>query len=127
MIRNFVRHHGIYVFVVLTFGITWTIGASVMLAPDWSNNHLGPFSNRSPMFYLAVWAPNIAAIALSVFVTWLFFNARQSTLIAGFTPRIRPMTWINAGVLVAGAILLVRLVGLRDLSAPLTTESEPIS
>lgn len=262
MIRNLVRHYGIYIFVALTFGMTWTIGASVIFAPDWFNFHLGPFNNRSPMFYLAVWAPNIAAVAIAmvaggwsaiqellgrlvgwrvglwvwvfalgfhpalmlvvelvglafgdplptwsnwqafglgllslplialgplgeelgwrgyllprllertrplsaalilgtiwmvwhipaffmsgvpqsnmsfpifviggvafnVFITWLFLNARQSILIAGIIPHalanawgdaFGPMTWINAGVLVAGAILLVRLVGLRDLS-----------
>jgi uncharacterized protein len=268
MIRNLLRHYGIYVFVALTFGITWTIAATAMLAPDWFNTRFGPLNSRAPMFYFAVWAPNIAAfvitlatggwfairdlfdrllrwrvglwvwaialgfhpalmlvveavglafgdplptwsnwqalglglislplialgplgeelgwrgyllprmlermrplsaalilgaiwmiwhvpafllsgvpqsnmsfpifaiggIAFNVFTTWLFLNARQSILIAGIIPHtlanawgdaFGPMTWINAGVLVAGAFLLVRLVGLRDLSAPSPTE-----
>ncbi len=273
MIRNWCLRYGTFVFIVLTFGITWSIGALVMMAPEWFNEWFGPFNNRSPIFYLAVWAPNIAAIAITavaggwsairdiigrllrwrvrlwvwvvafgfhpvlmlvvelvglafgdplptwsnwhtfglglmslpllalgplgeelgwrgfllprllermrplsaalilgsiwmiwhvpaffmsgvpqsnmsfpifvvggvafnVFITWIFLNARQSILIAGIIPHalanawgdaFGPMTWINAGVLVAGAILLVRLVGLRDLSAPPTTEGEPLS
>ena len=270
MIRSWVRHYEIYVFLVLTFGLTWAIGATAMLAPDWFNMHFGPFNNRSPMFYLAVWSPDIAAVAitlatggwtalrdlfvrllrwsvrlwvwaialgfypalmlvvelvglafgdplpswsnwqtlglglvswplialgpmgeelgwrgfllrrmlermrpvsaaillgtiwmiwhapafllsgvpqstmsfplffvggvaLNVFITWLFLNARQSILIAGIVPHtlanawgdaFGPMTWIHAGVLVAGAVLLIFLVGLRDLSVPSTTDSE---
>lgn len=262
MIRNWLQHYGIYVFLVLTFGITWSIGATAMLAPDWFNLRFGPFNNRAPMFYLAVWAPNIAAvaitlstggwpgirdllvrlfrwrvglwvwaiafgffpalmlvaelvglafgdplptlsnwhafglgmvslplitlgplgeelgwrgfllpsllkrmrpvsaalilgaiwmiwhapaflisgvpqsnmsfpifavggIALSVFITWLFLNARHSIVIAGIIPHtlanawgdaFGPMTWINAGVLAAGAYFLVRLVGLHELT-----------
>ena len=62
-------------------------------------------------------------VALSVFLTWLFLNARQSILISGVIPHaianawgdaIGPMTWINAGVLVAGAVLLVWFGGLRN-------------
>ena len=269
MIRNWLQHYGIYVFLALTFGITWSIGATAMLAPEWFNLRFGAFNNRSPIFYLAVWAPNIAAvaitlstggwpairdllvrlvrwrvglwvwiialgffpvlmlvveivglavgdplptwnnwqalglglvslplialgplgeelgwrgfllprllermrpvsaalilgaiwmiwhapaflmsgvpqsnmsfpifavggIALSVFITWLFLNARQSILIAGIIPHaianawgdaFGPMTWINAGVLAAGAFFLVRLAGLRDFSASPATGS----
>jgi uncharacterized protein len=263
MIQHLFRHYGIYLFVALTFGITWSIGALVMIAPEWFNEWFGPFNNRSPIFYLAVWAPNIAAIAITavaggwsairdiigrlllwrvrlwvwvvalcfhpvlmlvvelvglafgdplptwsnwrafgiglvslplialgplgeelgwrgfllprllermsplsaalilgsiwmiwhvpaflmsgvpqsnmsfpifavggvafnVFITWIFVNARQSILIAGILPHalanawgdaFGSMTWINAGVLVAAAFLLVQLIGLRDLSA----------
>lgn len=270
MIRNWLLHYQIYVFVALTFAITWTIGAAAMLTPGWFNSHLGAFNNRSPIFYLAVWAPNIAAIAITavaggwpairdiigrllrwrvrlwvwvvafgfhpvlmlvvelvglafgdplptwsnwhtfglglmslpllalgplgeelgwrgfllprllermrplsaalilgsiwmiwhvpafmmsgvpqsnmsfpifvvggvafnVFITWIFLNARQSILIAGIIPHalanawgdaFGSMTWINAGVLVAGAFLLVRCIGLRDLSAPPNTAHE---
>lgn len=68
----------------------------------------------------------IAGVALSVFVTWLFVNARRSILIAGIVPHAivnaygmatGQMTWINAGVLVAGAALLVAIVG-PSLGAP---------
>lgn len=252
----------IAIFLALTFGITWTIGGAAVLAPDWVDAHFGPLTSGSPLFYLAVWAPNIAAIivtlatlgwagivdllarlwrwrvrawvwavtllfypalmlvvelvglafgdplpapanwaklamglvslpvialgplgeelgwrgfllprmldrmrpltaalilgtiwmvwhipafflsgvpqssmsfpvfaiggvALNVFLTWIFLNARQSILLAGIIPHamanawgdaMGSMTWINAGVLVAGAVLLVWLVGMRDLT-----------
>ena len=73
----------------------------------------------------------LAGIALSVFVTWLFVNARQSILIAGIIPHAianaignatGPMTWINAAVLVAGALLLVAVLGPR-LGAPGNTQT----
>jgi uncharacterized protein len=264
------KHNGIYVFLALTFGLTWTIAAAAILAPDWFNSHFGLLTNRSPMFYLAVWAPDIAAvvvtlvtgggwlairdlfsrllrwrigiwvwvfalgfhpalmllvelvglafgdplptwsnwqalglglislplialgplgeelgwrgfllprmlermkplsaaftvgtiwmvwhvpafllsgapqssmsfpifviggIAFGMFITWLFLNARQSVLIAGIIPHtianawgdaFGPMTWINVGVLVAGAFLLVRIVGMRDLSTSQATRT----
>jgi membrane protease YdiL (CAAX protease family) len=72
-------------------------------------------------------------VALSVFLTWLFLNARQSILISGVIPHaianawgdaIGPMTWINAGVLVAGAVLLVWLGGLRNRPSAGRTESK---
>ena len=75
----------------------------------------------------------IGGIAFNVFITWIFLNARQSILIAGIIPHtianawgdaFGPMTWINAGVLVAGVFLLVRLVGMRDLSASVATETK---
>jgi uncharacterized protein len=264
------KHNGIYVFLVLTFGLTWSIAAAAILAPDWFNSHFGSLNNRSPMFYLAVWAPDIAAvvvtlatggwlairdlfsrllrwrvsiwvwvfalgfhlalmlvvelvglafgdplptwsnwqalgaglislplialgplgeelgwrgfllsrllermkplsavftvgtiwmlwhvpafllsgapqstmsfpifviggIAFSMFITFLFLNARQSVLIAGIIPHtianawgdaFGPMTWINLGVLVVGAFLLVRFVGMRDLTASEATASK---
>ena len=264
MTTTWVQRHPLLVFLALTFGITWSIAATAMLASDWFNAVFGGLNNRAPMFYLAVWSPNIAALvvtlmisglsgikdllsrlfrwrvrpwvwiaalgfhpalmlvveliglafgdplpttanwhalaaglvylplialgplgeelgwrgfllprlldqmqplsaalilgaiwmvwhlpafflsgvpqssmslpifmiggmAFTVFITWLFLNARQSILIAGIIPHaianawgdaMGPMTWINAGVLVGGAVLLVWLVGLRDISAP---------
>ncbi len=65
----------------------------------------------------------LAGIALSMFVTWLFVNGRQSILIAGVIPHAianaygeatGSMTWVNAIVLVGGALLLVWLLG-KDL------------
>lgn len=63
-------------------------------------------------------------LALSVSITWLFLNARHSILIAAIIPHtianawgeaIGPMTWINAGVSVGGALLLVWLVGQQEV------------
>ena len=55
-------------FVALTFGITWSLVGAALLVPDWIIAHFGPINDRSPLFYLAVRVPNIAAITLSLSV-----------------------------------------------------------
>jgi uncharacterized protein len=263
------KHNGIYIFLALTFGLTWTIAATAILAPDWFNSKFGQLNNRSPMFYLAVWSPDIAAvlvtlaiggwsairvlfgrllrwrvgigiwvfafgfhpammlvvelvgltfgdplpmrsnwqafglglislplialgplgeelgwrgfllprmlermkpltaalvlgsiwmlwhvpafllsgapqssmsfpifviggIAFNVFTTWIFLNARQSVLVAGIIPHtianawgdaFGQMTWVNVVVLVIGAFVLIRFVGMRDLTTSLNGKS----
>jgi membrane protease YdiL (CAAX protease family) len=109
------------------------LSAALILGTIWMIWHIPAFlmsgvpqSNMSfPIFA-------VGGIALNVFLTWLFLNARQSILIAGIIPHalanawgdaMGPMTWINAGVLMAGAVLLVWLVGLRDLDAPAAPHS----
>lgn len=62
----------------------------------------------------------VGGIALSVYVTWLFVNARQSVLVAGIIPHAivnaygeatGDMSWVQVLVMVAGAILLVAVLG----------------
>ena len=74
----------------------------------------------------------VAGVALSVFVTWLFVNARQSILIAGILPHAianaygdatGAMSWVNAAVLASGALLLIAFLGPR-LGAPATARSD---
>jgi membrane protease YdiL (CAAX protease family) len=73
----------------------------------------------------------VGGLALSVYVTWLFVNGRQSVLIAGIIPHAivnaygeatGAMTWLQVAVMVAGAVLLVvflgpHLGGRRDASS----------
>jgi hypothetical protein len=66
MIRKFFQNYVIYVFVALTFGITWTIGATAMFAPDWFKMHFDSFNTSSPIFYLEVLAPDIASVAITL-------------------------------------------------------------
>lgn len=49
-------------FFALSFGIPWGIAALVLLMPDAMADGLGELSATHPLFYLAVWAPAIAAI-----------------------------------------------------------------
>ena len=62
-----------------------------------------------------------------MYVTWLFVNARRSVLVAGIVPHAivnaygeatGAMTWVNAGVLTAGAVVLVAVLGRRLGGAP---------
>jgi membrane protease YdiL (CAAX protease family) len=53
-------------FLALTFAITWSIAVAVLGFPDWFERTFGPLSSGAPAFYLAVWAPNIVAVALTL-------------------------------------------------------------
>ena len=111
MIRNWLSHYGIYVFLVLTFGLTWAIGATVMLAPDWFNIHFGPFNNRAPMFYLAVWAPDIAAVAITLASGgWLAIRDLLGRLLRW---RVGLWVWVIALGFHPALMLVVELVGSR--------------
>ena len=99
--------------IVGTIWMVWHIPAFLM-------SGLPQSSMSFPVFV-------VGGIALSVLITWLFIHARHSILIAGIIPHalanawgdaFGPMTWINAGGLVAGAVLLVLTGGLRRTAAP---------
>jgi uncharacterized protein len=95
--------------------------AALVVGVIWMVWHLPAFfASGLPQSGMALPVFIIAGIALSVFVTWLFVNAKQSILIAGVLPHAianaygaatGSMTWINAVVLVAGAIVLVIVLG----------------
>jgi len=53
-------------FVVLTFLITWSLIGIYVVAPDAASNLFGDISGSHPFFFLATWAPAIAAF-LTVF------------------------------------------------------------
>ena len=95
--------------------------AALVVGSIWMVWHLPAFfASGLPQSGMALPVFIIAGIALSVFVTWLFVNAKQSILIAGVIPHAivnaygaatGSMTWINAMVLVGGAILLIAILG----------------
>ena len=97
------------------------VAAAIVVGSIWMVWHLPAFfASGLPQSGMALPVFVIAGIALSVFVTWLFVNAKQSILIAGVIPHAianaygaatGSMTWINAVVLVGGAILLVTVFG----------------
>ncbi|WP_405232278.1 CPBP family glutamic-type intramembrane protease [Lentisalinibacter salinarum] len=51
-------------FVLITFGIAWGVFCLFLFAPDAVTAVFGEISGRNPLFYLAVWAPGIAAVVL---------------------------------------------------------------
>lgn len=95
--------------------------AGVVVGVIWMIWHLPAFFAAGlPQSGMALPVFALAGVALSVFVTWLFVNANQSILIAGVLPHAianaygnatGSMTWVNAVVLVAGAILLAAMLG----------------
>lgn len=54
------------VFVFITFAIAWGILGFYLLANDLAVRLLGQISGTHPLFFLAVWAPAIAAVAIVV-------------------------------------------------------------
>jgi membrane protease YdiL (CAAX protease family) len=81
----------IFVFLGLTFGITWSIAAVVIAFPVWFLEHFGELNPHAPAFYVAVWAPNIAAI-----VTTAIFTMRAG----GFSKLFRAVLRWRAPVVV---------------------------
>jgi membrane protease YdiL (CAAX protease family) len=61
------RKHPLLAFFVLTFAITWGIGACYALFPDHVIAAFGPISHSNPLFYLAVYAPSLSAIAMTAY------------------------------------------------------------
>jgi uncharacterized protein len=110
MTNTWVQRHAIAIYLALTFGLTWSIGGTAMLAPDWFSATFGGFNGRAPMFYLAVWAPNIAALAVTLLISgWSGITDLLSRL---FRWRVRPWVWIAALWFHPALMLVVELIGL---------------
>jgi uncharacterized protein len=115
---SWVHRHPTLVFLALTFGLTWSIGAAVIFAPDWFSAVFGAFNTRAPMFYLAVWAPNIAALAVTLLISgWSGITDLFARLIRW---RVRPWVWIAALGFFPVLMLVAELIGLA-LGNPLPT------
>ena len=54
-------------FVVLTFAITWGVIGAYILWPDAMAARFGAISRAHPLFFVATWAPAIAAVAVVLF------------------------------------------------------------
>jgi membrane protease YdiL (CAAX protease family) len=54
-------------FFILTFAISWGIGALYALFPDRLVAVFGPISNSNPLFYVAVYAPSLSALVVTAY------------------------------------------------------------
>jgi uncharacterized protein len=54
-------------FFILTFAITWGLGACYALFPKPLAALFGPISNANPLFYVAVYAPSLSALLVTVY------------------------------------------------------------
>lgn len=78
-------------YIALTFLITWGIAVLVLAAPQVSENLFGPLNSSAPHFYVAVYAPAIAAIA----VTSIFSGkAGLKTLFSGYVRKTSAAWWV---------------------------------
>jgi membrane protease YdiL (CAAX protease family) len=51
-------------FIAITFLVTWSVLGVYVIAPAWAEARFGPMSGTHPAFFVATWAPAIAAIAV---------------------------------------------------------------
>lgn len=82
--------HLVVVFLAITFFITWSIIGSYVFFPAWMGRTFGEISGVHPLFFIATWAPAIAALAI-------VFNYRGFPGLNGFFSRLLiwrcPPTW----------------------------------
>jgi membrane protease YdiL (CAAX protease family) len=79
-------------FLAMTFGIAWGLFALMMLFPEWIIATFGPLSGHHPLFFLAVYAPALAAVSLVLLRAGvkglMLFLSRLALL------RARPAWWL---------------------------------
>lgn len=63
-------------YVVLTFGVTWSVVALFIMFPQYVPAFLGPMSVTHPLYILAVWAPGLVAMTL-ISITTGFAGLRR--------------------------------------------------
>jgi CAAX protease family protein len=56
-------------FLLIAFGLAWGILALFIFLPDRMTNIFGQLTGQHPLFYLAVWAPAIAAFIVIIYNT----------------------------------------------------------
>ncbi len=105
-------------FLAITFGITWSIATVVLGFPVWFEAHFGALTSSSPLFYAAVWAPNIAALILtSTRGRWRAVRDLFSRLIRW---RVPPWVWLAAIGFYPALMMIVQFIGLA-FGKPLAT------
>lgn len=129
-------HSGaIWIFLAVTFGLTFGIFVVLVLATDWVEAVFGPIGSANPLIILAVYAPAIAAFGL---VLWRGGLAGIGRFLARLLIWRGPMIWyllivvgfaaaFYAGALTKGGPLVVdtggaSLIGLlilRSLTGPI--------
>ncbi|MEX0943970.1 MAG: CPBP family intramembrane glutamic endopeptidase [Pseudomonadales bacterium] len=111
----------LFPFLLITFGLAWSLFVLFLLAEDWVVSTFGELSGSHPLFILAVYAPAIAALSL---VTW---TAGVSGL-GRFLSRLllwRASPWWYAFLLIGFPAISFAGAALKGnaMSAPMFTES----
>lgn len=104
------RPYDIALFLAITFGVTWAIGATATFFPDWFVARFGAFGGASPMFYIAVWTPSFAALILTVLRGGP--GALRDLLSRLLRWRVAPWVWIAAIGFYPVLMIIVLLTGL---------------
>jgi len=114
------RRGDIALYLLLTFGLTWSVAVMAIGFPNWFTATFGPLSERAPMFYLAVWAPNIAALILTL--TRGEPGALRDLFAALLRWNVSPLWWLVALFFYPALILVTQLINmlLHQPVAPLS-------
>ncbi len=101
-------------FAIITFSITWGVVGMYIMLPDWASETFGTISGAHPLFFLATWAPAIAAISIVAFFSGLaglkaFFGRLllwqcPSGWVA-FIAIVIPLTFVAGSLLKSGPLL----------------------
>jgi membrane protease YdiL (CAAX protease family) len=113
------RNVEIALYLAITFGITWSLAIVVLGFPGWYAAHFGQLSRSSPLFYIAVWAPNVAALALTA--TRGGLPALRDLFSRFGRVRVQSWVWLAALTFYPLLMLVVQLVGTflgRPLAGP---------
>lgn len=105
------RHSALEIalYLAIVFGVTWGVAAVVLGAKPWFEARFGPLTGKSPAFYLAVWAPDLAAVTLSLaFGGWRELRALFSRLGRW---RAGPLWWLAALGLYPATLLVMQVLG----------------
>ena len=89
-------------FLLLTFAISWGIGGAYLAFPKPLMAAFGPFAYATPAYYVAAWAPTLAAVILT-------FAARGP---AGLSAPLRRLVRIGPAWTVAVAVLALPAIAL---------------
>ncbi|MCK8462254.1 CPBP family intramembrane metalloprotease [Aliiroseovarius sp. S1339] len=101
-------------FVFITFAITWGVIGSYIFFPEQAMAAFGQISGSHPFFFLATWAPAIAAVILvlsysGLFGVWAFLSRiflwRMSLGWVGFVLVVLPLVFMVGSLAKGGPLL----------------------
>jgi membrane protease YdiL (CAAX protease family) len=100
----------IALYLAITFAITWSVAVMAIGIPDWFKATFGPLSESSPLFYAAVWGPNVASILLTI--TRGERGALAALMGALLRWRVPLLWWLVAILFYPALVLLTQLINL---------------
>jgi uncharacterized protein len=138
-LTNWIKKHQLAAFFILTFAITWGIGAFAIFFPTLFRDLFGELSDTHPLYYVAVAAPTISATLLALalggrsglgdlykrLIRWRFRIQWYALVLIGLPVLGWIVTWITGSTPLKDtstpALLLVLLFNLL-VSGPLCEE-----
>jgi membrane protease YdiL (CAAX protease family) len=99
-------------FLLLTFAISWGIGGAYLAFPKPLTAAFGPFAYATPAYYVAAWAPTLAALGLTL------AEGRAGGLKALLATLVRPA---RARTVIVAALALPAIALMLSLALPTVT------